>query len=96
MKPVLAILAIALPSAALAHEPLEFGGDRQHIVLTAEETGGAMGMFSVTSDDPGGPPMHVHHDADEAFYIVEGNFILAVGEERIEVGPGAHALRHSR
>ena len=37
------------------------------------------------------PPLHVHEDADECFYVVEGRLLVQVGEERHELGPGGFA-----
>jgi uncharacterized cupin superfamily protein len=36
----------------------------------------------------GGPARHLHHGQDEWFYVVEGEHVIEVGEERYEVGPG--------
>jgi uncharacterized cupin superfamily protein len=33
--------------------------------------------------------MHVHDDADEIFYVLDGNLTFVVGEQRIEAAPGA-------
>ena len=40
----------------------------------------------------GGPPRHLHHDQDEWFYALEGEFIVEVGEERIRLNPGDSLL----
>ena len=51
----------------------------------------------------GGPVRHLHHEQDEWFYVLEGEHVIEVGEERFEVGPGdsllgprevAHAWAH--
>ncbi|GGE59555.1 cupin domain-containing protein [Actibacterium pelagium] len=40
--------------------------------LRGSETGGSIGIFEST-DAPGyGPPRHIHHDADETFFILSG------------------------
>lgn len=36
----------------------------------------------------GGPAKHVHFEQDEWFYIVEGEFIIEVGDERYRLKPG--------
>ena len=36
----------------------------------------------------GGPARHLHHEQDEWFYAVEGEFILEIGQERFELHPG--------
>jgi quercetin dioxygenase-like cupin family protein len=34
------------------------------------------------------PPLHVHHDEDEGFYVLEGELCLWAGEERYTLRPG--------
>ncbi len=36
-----------------------------------------------------GPPPHIHHTQDEAFYVLEGEYEFLCGEERITAGPGS-------
>lgn len=36
----------------------------------------------------GGPPKHIHHDQDEWWYILEGEFIVEIGDERFHLKPG--------
>lgn len=40
----------------------------------------------------GGPATHLHYHQDELFYALEGEFLLEVGGERFELGPGASLL----
>ena len=37
------------------------------------------------------PPLHVHRDEDEGFYVLEGELCLWAGEERILLRPGQFA-----
>jgi quercetin dioxygenase-like cupin family protein len=37
-------------------------------------------------------PAHVHHQTDEALYVIEGEMYLEVGGERLFAGPGSFAL----
>lgn len=37
-------------------------------------------------------PWHVHHKDDEAWYVLEGELRVRVGEEEVVVGPGASAF----
>ena len=57
-----------------------------------DETGNAFSQFEV--DDPcgSGPPLHVHHNEDEAFYILEGEVTMFVGDERIDLAAGDHCF----
>jgi mannose-6-phosphate isomerase-like protein (cupin superfamily) len=38
------------------------------------------------------PPLHVHHDEDEIFYVLDGRMVLFVDAERVELGQGAARL----
>jgi quercetin dioxygenase-like cupin family protein len=40
----------------------------------------------------GGPARHLHHDQDEWFYAIEGEFVVEVGTERVRLGPGDSLL----
>lgn len=49
--------------------------------------------FSIITKQPGdGPPLHVHLDEDDAFYILEGEIVMIVEEDEIVVGPGTFVL----
>src|SRR3954452_6255820 len=39
-----------------------------------------------------GPPLHVHHDEDEAFHVLDGELRLRVGDEQLTLGAGETAL----
>lgn len=58
------------------------------VVLTAAESDGQLGMWSFTGAAGAAAPLHVHHNEDEQFHILEGTVTFFVGEERIEAGPG--------
>src|SRR4051812_27193089 len=61
------------------------------VVVKADEHEPA-GVLSVleTREPPGlGPPMHVHHDCAEAFYVLEGEYVMFLGDEQIVCGPGS-------
>ena len=51
-------------------------------------SGGVIGVFESAVQAHGGPPLHVHHNEDEAFYVLEGEITVYVGDEKIEAEPG--------
>jgi mannose-6-phosphate isomerase-like protein (cupin superfamily) len=55
---------------------IDLGGFRMSVRATPDETGGLFSL--VEADEPAGfgPPLHVHHDAAEAFYVLEGEYII--------------------
>jgi mannose-6-phosphate isomerase-like protein (cupin superfamily) len=38
------------------------------------------------------PPLHVHHDSDEGFYVLEGEVTVWAGDEQRVLGPGEFAF----
>jgi quercetin dioxygenase-like cupin family protein len=51
-------------------------------------------LFQVLVSYPRGaaPPVHIHHDADETFFVVDGEVTIVVGEERYECTAGDFAF----
>lgn len=58
----------------------------------ADVTGGRFSLLEQLVTPAGNPPLHVHRDEDEAFYVLEGELDLVVGEERFSCAAGAFAL----
>lgn len=56
---------------------------------TGDETGGSVGFFEATSPAGFGPPRHIHHSHDELFYVLEGEFLFAVGDQQTSATAGA-------
>lgn len=56
-----------------------------------EQTGGAFSQIEVEDPLGGGPPLHVHHNEDETFFILEGSVTMFVGGERIDLEAGVTA-----
>ncbi|MFZ0630908.1 MAG: cupin domain-containing protein [Acidobacteriaceae bacterium] len=40
----------------------------------------------------GGPPLHVHYAQEEYFYVMDGVFLIQVGDQRIPLHPGDSIL----
>jgi quercetin dioxygenase-like cupin family protein len=49
-------------------------------LATAAETGGALTVMLWTSPEGSQLPKHLHQDADEAFFVLEGQLAITVGE----------------
>jgi quercetin dioxygenase-like cupin family protein len=56
------------------------------------ETGGSFAQ--IETDDPRGTatPLHVHHNEDETFYVLEGEITVLVDGERIDLAAGDFAF----
>ena len=62
------------------------------VKISGEDTGGAFGMLEVTVRAGEGSPWHVHHDEDEWFYVLEGEFSVWVGDDHLRLTPGSFAF----
>jgi mannose-6-phosphate isomerase-like protein (cupin superfamily) len=55
--------------------------------ITSNQTGGAYSLFEVvTQPEEGGPPPHVQHREDEAFWVLEGEYEFVVEGRTMRVG----------
>jgi mannose-6-phosphate isomerase-like protein (cupin superfamily) len=56
------------------------------VKASGKETGGVVSVLE-NEEPPGfGPPIHIHHDCAEAFYVLEGEYVMNL-EEREFVCP---------
>ena len=69
-----------------------FFGMLATIRATAADTDGQYTLVDVVAPPRLEAPLHVHHNEDEAFYILEGDVVLYVGDERIEAAAGRFAF----
>lgn len=65
---------------------------RYSIKVSGEQTEGRLLQLLATDSRGAAPPLHIHHDADETWYVIQGELIVFVGDERIEAGPGDFVL----
>jgi mannose-6-phosphate isomerase-like protein (cupin superfamily) len=56
-------------------------------VATAD-TQGALFAMEQHSLKPGGPPLHLHHEEDESWYVISGEYVFQVGSERYHAQAG--------
>lgn len=88
--------------AAGEGERIWFAHDSMTIKAAAALTGGEFSLIETLAPAGLGPPLHVHHDEHEAFYVLEGELDVACGAERHRAPAGtfvflprgvAHAFR---
>jgi quercetin dioxygenase-like cupin family protein len=53
------------------------------------DTNGALTVAELTAGPELGPPPHIHHNADESFYILEGIFEFSLAGQAFTAGAGA-------
>jgi len=68
---------------------IDLGNFQMSVKATAEDTGQAFTLLEADEPPGFGPPMHIHHDAAEAFYVVAGEYIIFVGDEEFACPAGS-------
>lgn len=67
-----------------------FNNNLNIIKATTASTGGAFAMFHQTAAPGNATPYHLHHDEDEAFYVLDGEFTFMSDGEKVVLGPGGY------
>jgi len=57
--------------------------------VVGDETNGAFTVAELTAGPELGPPPHIHHRADESFYILEGTFDFSLNGQPFSARAGA-------
>jgi quercetin dioxygenase-like cupin family protein len=64
-------------------------GELMTYKVLSDQTGGAYSLFEVTTPPGSGPPPHVQHREDEAFYVLEGDYEFLVEDRTLRVPAGS-------
>ncbi len=65
----------------LGPDPWTFG-------ITGADTDGHFDFIEATITYLQGPPLHLHHEQDDTFFILEGTLKVQVGDELFDLHPG--------
>jgi quercetin dioxygenase-like cupin family protein len=63
--------------------------DQSTFKVTSEETGGAYAILEQKIPPGHGPPLHVHRHETEIFYVLEGQFEITIGGQKVTATAGA-------
>jgi len=69
-----------------------FGSLPIDVKVAGSDTEGRLFLIEQIDDVKGGPPRHVHHAQEEWFYVVEGSYVIEVGDDRFELKSGDSVL----
>ena len=69
--------------------PIDLGGFSMTVKATGDDTDGMFTLLEA-SEPPGfGPPLHIHHGIAEAFYVLEGEYIIFLGDDEFRCPAGS-------
>ena len=69
-----------------------FGSRVIDLKVSAQDTNGGLSVTEIIDIQKGGPARHLHHEQEEWFYVLQGEYVIEVGDERYELGPGDSVL----
>lgn len=69
--------------------PIDLGGFRMSVKATRDDTGGSFSLLEADEPAGFGPPLHIHHDAAEAFYVLEGEYIIFLDSREVRCPAGS-------
>jgi mannose-6-phosphate isomerase-like protein (cupin superfamily) len=77
---------------------LQVFGDAVKVKISSRDTGCTFAVVEELTQPQGGPPLHVHHEQDEWFHILEGEYMFEVDGNQLHarVGDVVFAPRGSR
>ncbi|HEX7847548.1 MAG TPA: cupin domain-containing protein [Chitinophagaceae bacterium] len=65
-----------------------FEGDSFYTKVSTKDTDGDMYVFESTRIKEGGPILHTHYDTDEFWYVLQGEFLIRVGDKTYNAKAG--------
>jgi quercetin dioxygenase-like cupin family protein len=65
---------------------------RYTIKAAEAQTDGRLIQMLIQESRGAGTPLHIHHDADESFYVIAGELTVFIGEERFEAKAGDYVF----
>lgn len=69
---------------------LDLGNFQAVVLADGDRTSTALTVMQTQNEPPGfGPPLHRHRDAAEAFFVLEGEYLMFLDEQQYRCPPGA-------
>ena len=59
---------------------IDLGNFAMVVKASSDQTSGAFTLLQADEPPGFGPPVHIHHDTAEAFYVVSGEYVIFVDE----------------
>jgi len=67
------------------------GHDSTFFKACGSQTDGRFDFMETLVHPLQGPPLHIHSEQDDTFYVLEGQLTVQIGEEIMDLGPGDFA-----
>jgi len=71
---------------------IDLGNFGMTVKVAGAETGGVFTLLEATEPPNFGPPMHIHHDCAEAFFVLEGEYRIFIEDVEHRCPQGSFIL----
>ncbi len=68
---------------------IDLSGFSMRVKATDDDTNGMFTLLEAEEPPGFGPPLHIHHGIAEAFYVLEGEYIIFLDEEEVRCPAGS-------
>jgi quercetin dioxygenase-like cupin family protein len=65
---------------------------RVSVKTSGAESEGRLSQVEIVDPRGTAPPLHIHHQEDETFFVLAGEVVVFVGDERLTLGVGDYAF----
>jgi mannose-6-phosphate isomerase-like protein (cupin superfamily) len=68
---------------------IDLGSFAMTLKASGAETNGVFALLEAEEPPGFGPPLHIHHDAAEAFYVLEGEYLMFMDDREVACPAGS-------
>lgn len=68
---------------------IDLGGFQMSLKASEEDTAGAFSLLEADEPPNFGPPMHIHHNCAEAFYVLAGEYLIFIEDQEFRCPAGS-------
>lgn len=68
---------------------IDLGGFQMSLKASEKETAGSFSLLEADEPPNFGPPMHIHHNCAEAFYVLAGEYVIFIEEQEFRCPAGS-------
>ena len=68
---------------------IDLGVFSMTVKANSDETNGIFSLLEAEEPPGFGPPLHIHHDAAEAFYVLEGEYVMFLDDREVVCPAGS-------
>ena len=68
---------------------IDLGAFGMTVKAASDQTDGVFSLLEAEEPPGFGPPLHIHHDAAEAFYVLDGEYVMFLDDREVSCPAGS-------